>query len=220
MTGTLPLAVAPPFPSFADIEHPTFPSWMLEGLDRLFTREPRITRINFDLWATSYYDDNTNHEFKGTATFNTDPAVPEEDLDENPAVRMFERRADEFWELLPISIDDDESVSINGDYGFHAERGRIEFCYTTNRELCHQMSITAIHDGTKWTCVEDITIFDYDGVASNLLAQDAQAVLSTYDTSELMLDQIPEALAVNIGPEGEVVILIKNGELTRCMPKR
>lgn len=208
------------FPSFADIVHPTFPEWMLAGLDRLLAREPRIERIHFDLWATSYYDDNTNHEFKGTAIFQGAPAIPQEDLDENPAVRMFERRADEFWELLPISIDDDENVSINGEYSFHAERGRVAFTYTTDRDLCHQMMIEAVHDGESWKSVESITFFDHEGVASDLLAQDPQAVLSTYDTSELMLDEMPRAIAVSAGTNGEVTVILENGELTRCMATR
>lgn len=207
-------------PPFSEIDHPTFPQWMIKGLDRLFTLDSRIDRICFYLWADSYNDDNASHELKGTASVRSDENIDEEVLDEIPPVRMFERRAHELWYFVPIKLDEFEDVSINGSFTFHAERGLILFEYETMDEIEHQMVIEARHDGEKWTYSDRIILTTHQGSASDLLAGDAQSVLATYSESDLLLDAMPEAIGVEVNEDEHVVVHLKPGELTRCMETR
>lgn len=209
-----------PWASFAGIEHPAFPTWMLQGLDKLFSGEPRITKIHFDLWVRSYHDDNNNHELNGTASFHTSGKVAEEDLDQVPAVRMFERRTSDLWNYVPVVVEEFEEANIDGEYDFYAERGLIFFQSRPMSDIEHYMTIEARHDGERWICKDYITLTSHDGPASDLLASDASAVLSVYDGSDLDLEKMPEAQSVAVEEDGNVIVYLKTGDLTRCMAKR
>lgn len=204
------------FPSFAGVAHPSFQwQWLLEGLDRLFSADARISQVNFDLWASYYYDDNDNVDLKGTANFVFDEGrMSEEDLDEIPAVRMLERRAAELWHTVPM-VPSTEDGSINGSYSFHARRGLILFEYTSfNGEDEPVMSMEARHDGEKWVARETLTIGRGGAALTDIATLDHQAVLDqSFDASANGLEGQPRAIGMEVVDDDTLTFLLEPGQL-------
>lgn len=206
----------PDFPSFEGVTHPSFRlDWLLEGLDRVFRADARISQVSFDLWASYYYDDNDNIDLKGSANFVFDGArMTEEELDEISAVRMLERRAVELWHTVPM-VPSSEDGSINGHYSFHARRGLIRFEYTwLNGENEPVFTMVARHENGDWHARETITIPSDGAALVDLATQDHQAVLDQlFDPGANGLEGQPKTVGIEIEDEGVVTFLIEPGEL-------
>lgn len=207
---------------FSNIDHPSFPKWMGEGVDAVFRAQPSVGRVVFTMWATAHHrSPSTLHGDVGFVPIDG-PRPKEEDLDLIPQVRMMERRACELWNLLPIGYEDEEGMAaLNGDCDIHADReGVLSFTYDSQTDEEVRMIVKATYRDGAWRYVDQITTGHYPGPRSDILAGDVDQIASIYDPSDLGLEMAPEVLSVSIGDDDAVVLLLKPGELTRCMIKR
>lgn len=213
---------------YATLEHPSFPSWLKEGLDAIFEAEPRLERVGFDLWVISSYSDETYTELHGGASFTfvekdgVQDRATEDEMDCIPQVRRFERRAGELWNMLPLTYsDDDGQGSVDGDYEMYATReGHIRFWHQLMTGLEHEFEIEAKWEEGRWEILDRMVIPSYEGSHSDLLVADAQAVIASYSPAELALNSLPTPKSVTIGENDTLVFDFEPGEITRCMETR
>lgn len=211
---------------FAALEHPSFPSWMREGLDALFAADERIEALRFSFWGVA--DDRGRFlELRGEADFRfrshecLETRVTQDELDRIPQVRMFERRADELWNTLPLTYSTDEGVTINGEYEMVAHReGSIRFWHQVSTGIEQEFTIEAAWNDGAWTANDAIMLKHYDGTHSDLLAGDAVGAMAHLDASELNLATMPVPIRVEMDEDESVVFHMEPGELTRCMEPR
>lgn len=209
-------------PAFSEIDHPTFPKWMAEGVEAVFRAQPGIERIVFSLWATAHHRSPSSLHGDVGFVSNAEPRHTEDDLDLIPQVRMMERRVAELWNVLPIGYEDEEGLaSLNGECDIHADRkGVLSFTYESQTDEEVKMLVQAVHREGAWRYVDRITMAYYPGSRSDMLAGDAQQIVSSYDPSDLGLDRTPQAVSATMGDDDTTVIVVGPGELTRCMVER
>lgn len=210
---------------FADLTHPSFSArWLTTALDKVFAADARIQEVYFSLWVDSYYDDNTNIEYKGDVAFlvaNGEKAVPEEDLDEIPSVRALERTAPILWEFFPIAVSEGEqNASANGDFDLRASRTGFAFSYVDQTGEEHEFHITSEFVDGRWKDRDWIVIPSYDGTRSDLLVRDASTILENMDPSTFEMKEMPRSIGASINEDGALIVDLVPGDLTRCMEKR
>ena len=197
------------WPDLASLDTPIFPAWLkISVLDLIAAFPQNFESLCIEFWATNYYDDNNNiKEHAGPGITWSGTAPTQDELDEIPAMRRMERRAEEMWRLLPIEADDEANI---GEVSYEINRDGLKFLVSEWGEG-ETLELFAKPKDSGWHCGARIvhTLDEYISAGASdtvMITMNADAILSELDPKAFGLANFPQPTAIFTNDDGYICI--------------
>jgi hypothetical protein len=205
-----------PWPDFGSLTADIVPEWLATSAAEIVEAVgDQIRTVYVELYAHTYYDDNTSVDLKGAAGVtpaDTTIRPDEDDLDRIPAMRRIERRADDIWNLAPLDADAEGSITGEFEYRFTRdgfEYGWIRHEYTGEPDFEAEATFV---DG-EWRYEERIYVRDYEISETDLAINETESIMEHLSPDILGLSTMPdtEGLTHRFDEEDECLVIIAKG---------
>ena len=193
----------------------SLPHWFTRGVEAIFDALPGLHRIEIHPRPALVFGETV---LEGEVRFVGEDfvGIDEDLLDRVPQVRMIERRIEHVLAGLPISIAEDQGMSlINGDVTFEAARDGIVFHHhDATTDVSYGIATAA--GGVER---ETLALISYSGPETVAATLDHEAMMMSVDPIDIGLDERPRTLSVSFDEDDAVIYDLVPGELHRCRPK-